>query len=193
MTIEPKITEIAERITAMREMCDFTIEEMAEVQDMTPEEYETYESGTKDFSFTFLYKCAEKFGIDIIELLTGDNPHLSECSVVRNGKGLLMKRREGFTYHHLAPTFKDKIAEPFIVTAPYLPEEQDAPIRTSTHTGQEMDYLLSGTMKFIHDGHEVDLGPGDCIYYNSARPHGMIATSKEGCTFITVLMRGAQE
>ena len=192
--MEPKITEIAERIAAMRELCDFSMEDMAEVLDMTPAEYQTYESGTKDFSFTFLYKCAEKFGIDIIELLTGDNPHLSECSVVKNGTGLPIKRRKGFTYHHIAPTFKDKIAEPFIVVAPYIPEEQDAPIATSTHIGQEMDYVLKGTLRFVHDGHEVDLAPGDCVYYNSAKPHGMIATSEDGCTFMAVVMRdGAQD
>ena len=64
MTIEPKITEIAERIVAMRELCEFSVEEMAEILEISPAEYEDYESGKRDFSFTFLYKCAEKFGID---------------------------------------------------------------------------------------------------------------------------------
>lgn len=194
MTVEPKISEIAERISAMRELCDFTAEDMAAELDITPEEYLTYESGTRDFSFTFLYKCAEKFGIDMIELLTGDNPHLSECSVVRKGHGLPMKRRKGFTYNHIAPTFKYKIAEPFVVTAPYIEEEQNAPVATSTHEGQEMDFILEGTLRFVHDGREVELREGDCVYYNSGMPHGMIATSKGGCTFIAVVMKdGARQ
>ena len=93
--MEPNIAEVAERIKAMREMCDITVEEMADIVGKTPEEYVEYESGRLDFSFTFLHKCAEKFGIDIVELLTGENPHLSGCTLVRKGKGLPIKRRIG--------------------------------------------------------------------------------------------------
>lgn len=37
------------------------------------EEYIAQESGDEDLSFTFLYKCADKLGVDVIELLTGEN------------------------------------------------------------------------------------------------------------------------
>ena len=105
--MEPNIAEVAERIKAMREMCDISVEEMAGIVGKTPEEYVQYESGNLDFSFTFLHKCAEKFGIDIVELLTGENPHLSGCTLVRKGRGLPIKRRIGFEYEHLAFNFKD--------------------------------------------------------------------------------------
>ena len=67
--MEPNIAEIAQRIVAMRELCEISIEEMAEVVGKTVDEYVEYESGELDFSFTFLHKCAERFGIDIVELL----------------------------------------------------------------------------------------------------------------------------
>lgn len=188
--MEPNIAEVAERIKAMREMCDISVEEMAGIVGKTPEEYVQYESGNLDFSFTFLHKCAEKFGIDIVELLTGENPHLSGCTLVRKGKGLPIKRRIGFEYEHLAFNFKDKLAETFLVTAPYIEEDQNSPIRVSTHEGQEFDYILEGTLKFSHNGHVMDLGPGDSVYYDSGKPHGMYATSREGCRFIAVVMKG---
>ena len=188
--MEPNIAEIAQRIAAMREFCEISVEEMAEVVDKTPEEYIEYESGELDFSFTFLHKCAERFGIDIVELLTGENPHLSECTLVRSGKGLPMKRRIGFEYQHLAFNFKDKLSEPFVVIAPYIEEDQGAPVRTSTHEGQELDYILEGTLRFSHDGHVMDLGPGDSVYYDSSLPHGMYATSKGGCKFLAVVVKG---
>ncbi|MBR4504013.1 MAG: cupin domain-containing protein [Candidatus Methanomethylophilaceae archaeon] len=194
MTVmEPNIAEVAERIVAMRELCDISAEEMAEVVGKPVEEYLEYETGKKDFSFTFLYKCAERFGIDMVELLTGDNPHLSGFALVRNGKGLPMKRRIGFQYQHLAPTFKSKLSEPFVVFAPYIEEDQNAPIRVSTHEGQEFDYILEGTLRFSHDGRIMDLSPGDSVYYDSGKPHGMYATSKSGCKFIAVVMRGAEK
>ncbi len=187
--MEPNIAEIAQRIAAMRELCEIPVEEMAELVGKTVDEYIEYESGNLDFSFTFLHKCAERFGIDIVELLTGENPHLQECALVRNGKGLPIKRRVGFEYQHLAFNFKDKISEPFIVIAPYIEEDQNAPIRISTHEGQEFDYILEGTLRFTHNGHVMDLGPGDSVYYDSGKPHGMYATSKEGCKFIAVVVK----
>lgn len=42
--------------------------------DCTDEEYLACENGASDFSFTFLYKCAKKFGVDIAELITGEVP-----------------------------------------------------------------------------------------------------------------------
>ena len=189
MTIEPKITEIAERILAMRELCDFTVEDMAEALGISAADYAEYESGTRDFSFTLLYKCAEKFGIDMIELLTGDNPHLSEFTVVRGGKGLPIKRREGFHYFHLAANFKNKLAEPFIVVAPYDETIQSAPVHTSTHEGQEFDLVLEGSLKFVYEDHTTYLNAGDSVYYDSGKPHGMIATSEGGCRFLAIVMK----
>ena len=96
--MEPIIAEVAERVKAMREMCDISVEEMAEIVGKTPEEYLEYESGKLDFSFTFLYKVAQKCGIDMVELLTGENPHLSECTFVKAGHGLPIKRHLGYDY-----------------------------------------------------------------------------------------------
>lgn len=110
-------------------------------------EYAAQESGQQDLSFTFLYKCAQRLGVDVIELLTGEDPHLSGYSLTRAAEGLSIKRRAGFEYLHKAPHFKNKLAEPFLVTAPYLEEEQDAPIHLSYHKGQELDYIISGRMR----------------------------------------------
>ncbi len=189
MSMEPVIAEVAERIGAMRDLCDFTVEEMAETLEITPAEYMEYEAGKRDFSFTFLYKCADKFGIDMIELLTGDNPHLSECTVVRGGKGLPIKRRAGFEYYHLAANFKNKVSEPFIVVAPFKESNLTEEIATSTHAGQEFDLVLEGKLRFVHDGHETELDAGDSVYYNSGKPHGMTAVSKGGCRFLAIVMK----
>ena len=106
--MELKLTEVAERIRTLREIMGFTTQEMAETIGCTEAEYEAAENGETDFSFTFLFKCADKFGVDMIEILTGENPHLLFYSVVRKGEGLPIKRRSGFDYYHLAPYLKGK-------------------------------------------------------------------------------------
>ena len=173
--MESIIKEVANRIRETRLICEISEEEMASCTGVTVEHYRELEAGEADFSFTFIYKCAARLGIDTTDLLAGSSPTLKEYSVTRAGGGLPIARRKGFRYNNLAPLFKGKIAEPFLVRAPYNPAETDAPIRLSHHDGQEYDYILTGKLKVSVDGHTEILGPGDSIYYDSAKPHGMIA------------------
>ena len=188
-----KLAEIAERVRTMREILDIQVEDMAEFTNLTPEEYLEYESGEKDFTFTFLYRCSERFGIDLIELLTGEKPKLSFYSIVRKHKGLPINRRDGFTYNHLAYLFRDKTAEPFLVNAPYREEEQHREISLSYHEGQEFDYILKGSLKVRMEDHIEILHEGDAIYYNSGHGHGMVATGGEDCLFLAVVMKPQEE
>ncbi len=188
--MEPKISEIAQRIKTLREIFGYTVEQMASAANVSVEEYQKLENGLlSDYSFTFLYRCAEKFNVDIVEILTGENPHLLQYTVIRQGNGLPIKRREHFTYNHLAPSFKDKTAEPFIVKAPYSEKEQSEPIKMNRHDGQEFDYVLEGSMKFKHGTHEEILNAGDSVYYNSGIDHGMIATDGKDCVFLAVVLK----
>lgn len=84
--MEPRIAEVAGRIRALREDMDLTMQEMADATGRSVAEYAAMESGEADLSFTFLYRAAERFGVDMIELLTGENPHLTGYSVVRSAR-----------------------------------------------------------------------------------------------------------
>lgn len=187
--MEPKFAEIAQRIRVLRDIAGYSVEEMAAAGEVTPEEYLALESGSNDYSFTFLYRCAEKFGVDIIELLTGENPHLTSYTIVRKGQGLPIRRREQFAYYHRAAVFKDKLAEPFVVIAPYLEEEQHRPIVRHSHEGQEFDYILEGTLRFAFEDHVEDLNEGDSVYYDSGRQHGMITVGGNPCKFLAIVMK----
>lgn len=187
--METRIVEIAERIKGLREMMGISKEEMSKAVGISLEEYISYENAESDLTFTFLYKCADQFGVDITELLTGENPHLSFYSIVRSGKGLDMKRRKGFKYAHLSYRFKSKIAETFLVTAPYKEAEQNEPISLSKHDGQEFDYIISGSLKVQMENHIEILKAGDSIYYDSGRGHGMIATGGSDCKFLAIVMK----
>lgn len=184
-----QIFEIAERIRGLRDVLEISVEDMAAATGVDPEAYTELEAGSKDFSFTFLYKCAERFGVNIVELLTGDSPKLNFYSIVRKGEGLDMKRRAGFLYEHMAYRFKDKVAEPFVVTAPYSEAAQNEPIELSYHEGQELDFVISGQLKMRFEDHEEIVNAGDLAYYDSGRGHGMIATGGQECVFLAIVMK----
>ena len=191
--MEPNLKEVAGRIQAPREDLDITMQEMAEATGRSVAEYAAQESGEQDLSFTFLYKCAARLGVDVIELLTGETPHLKGYCLTRAGEGLSIKRRAGFEYLHKAPHFQNKSCEPFWVNAPYLEEEQDKPIHLSKHTGQEFDFILSGKMRFAYEDHIEELEPGECVLYDSGRGHGMIAIGGEPCTFLALVMKPEED
>ncbi len=187
--MEPNYEEVAGRIRALREDMGLTMQEMAEATGRSLAEYEAQESGRQDLSFTFLYKSAAKLGVDPIELLTGEAPHLSGYTLTRAHEGLAIKRRAGLEYLHKAPHYRNKLAEPFLVTAEYQEELQNAPIHLSYHAGQELDYILEGHMRFQYEDHTEDLGPGDMLLYDSGRGHGMIATGGAPCKFLAVVLK----
>lgn len=186
--MEINIKETADRVKGLRQTLEISPSEMAAALGMSLEEYNDCEAGNVDFSVTFLSKCASIFGVDLIELMTGDRPKLSYLSVVRSGKGLPFNRLESFSYDHLAPTFKDNMMDPFFCVAAYDPEKQkNDEIELTTHAGQEMDFVLKGKLKFIINNHTEILNVGDTVYYDSSNPHGMIAIDGEDCEFVAVL------
>lgn len=182
------IKEVSDRLRASREALDLTPEYMAERTQVTVEEYISLENGERDLSLSFMNNCAEALGIELVELLTGVSPKLTKYSVVRKGEGLRIERRERFEYSHLAYMFKDKRLEPMLITAPYFEDQQNQPIKLSSHEGQEFDYILSGQLKCVVGDHVVILNEGDSLYYNSTTPHGMIAVGGEECRFIAILV-----
>jgi len=189
MDLKSKLHEVSQRIRTMREIMNLTEEEMADKTGVSLEDYKAYESGEKDFSFTFIYKCANRFGIDSTDLIKGESPTLSSYTVTRKGEGLPITRRQGFTYLNKAPLFKNKTAEPFYVKIPYSEAEENAPIKLSTHVGQELDIVISGKMKMQVGSHVEVLEAGDTIYYNSGTPHGMVAADGEDCEIYAIVLR----
>lgn len=185
--------DIANRIRSLREDNELTIEDMAKATGRSPEEYAARESGEDDLTFTFLYKCARTLGVDIVELLTGESPHIKWYSVTHPEEGLEILRRKDFNYLHKAPFFKNRLCEPFLVDIPYQEESQHQPIHLSYHAGQELDYILSGHCRFAFEDRIVDVGPGDTLLYNSGRGHGIIAIGGEDAQILAVVMPDREE
>ncbi|MEG1426731.1 MAG: AMP-binding protein, partial [Oscillospiraceae bacterium] len=190
--LKTQLHEVAERIRTMRDIIGVSEEEMAHKTGVSLEEYRQCELGETDFSFTFIYKCANRFGIDPTDLIKGVSPTLSTYTVGRKGEGLPITRRQGFKYLNMAPLFKNKTAEPFFVTMPYTPGDETATIKQSTHVGQELDIILNGKMRVQIGTHTEYLEAGDSIYYNSATPHGMVAVGGE-CNFYAIILKGSEE
>ncbi|MBO4323351.1 MAG: AMP-binding protein [Clostridia bacterium] len=163
---------------------------MAKKTEVTVEEYLKNESGEIDLPFSFIHKCALTFGIDIADLLEGHSPRLTTYQVTRAGKGKTTVDENGILIKNLASKFVDNLAEPYIVTYQYSKDLQNKPIGVNTHSGQEFDYIVKGSLKVRVGNHVEVLTVGDSILYDSSTPHGMIAIDGEPCTFIAIVLPG---
>ena len=188
--VSTPLYEMAERIAEMREICGFTVEEMAKKTQSSVSEYCSYEAGKLDLPFTFIHKCSIAFGIEITDLLGGQSARLSSYNVTRRGKGNTTVNENGIYIQNMASRFKKKLAEPYYCRYEYSQKALDEPLHMETHNGQEFDLIIEGSLKIVVGDHEEILYAGDSIYYNSSTPHGIVAVGGEDCLFLAMIMAG---
>ena len=180
-----RIRQIADRIKEMRDLCGYTVDEMARSAGVSVEFYNRCERGLEDMSISFLYALSLKFGVEISALMTGEEPKLKIYSLVRKGEGIHVDRGDEYNYSSLAYKMSHKKVEPFLVMVPV--SEEEVPHRHS-HDGQEFNYLLEGTLRIYLDKREIVLNEGDSLYFNSNYPHAMRAEGDKPAKLLAIVI-----
>ncbi len=188
-----KIKEMAGRIRELREIENFTPEDMAKSTGISVEEYKKCEEGKSDLNFAFIYRCALALNVNVTDIIEGYSPKLKSYILTRSGAGQQIAQAHGMTYYNLAYAFKNRVAEPLYVRSVYDEEAQHKDIELTTHAGQECDVVIEGHLMVQVGEHREVLGPGDSIYYNSDTPHGMIAVEGQDCTFYAFVLKSSGE
>lgn len=180
-----QIEQTAMRLRGLREVLEVSIENVASVCGISPELYESYESGKVDIPVSILYSISNQYKVELAALLTGDEPHVNSYSVTRKDKGVETERQKAYRYQALATSFKDKKAEPFIVTVAVKPEH--LPLNFNTHAGHEFNIVLEGRLEIQLGSKIIILNTGDSIYFDSAQPHAMRALDKCQSKFLALI------
>jgi mannose-6-phosphate isomerase-like protein (cupin superfamily) len=181
-----EVREITARVRVLREIEEISGETLAKELGFDPDEYNKWESGKKDFPIGALVEIAARFKVDLTELVSGETPKLRTYCLTRAGHAPEVSRRPMYTYRNLAYNFHRKKGEPFLVEA--NSDTESKPLNLNTHPGQEFDYVLEGRLLISVGGHEAELGPGDCIYYDSSEPHGMKAVGGGPVRFLALVL-----
>ncbi len=176
-----QIAQISARIRELREILEIPVADAALKVGLDIPTYERYESGEADIPIGVLYGLASHFGVDPTVLLTGDGPRMDDYTVVRKGHGIKVERYAGYSFQALAFNFKNRQMDPMIVTIAHTDHPE-----LVTHSGQEFNFVLEGTIKVNVNGREVTLEPGDSIYFNPTLPHGQNAVTPVA-KFLTVI------
>ena len=83
-------------------------------------------------------------------------------------------------------TFRNKKVEPFVVTVEPKPEEETPMLHA--HEGQELNFVIEGSMEFYMGSTTTVLNAGDSVYFNSGVPHAMRALNGERVQFLAMVM-----
>jgi len=181
-----QIKEIAKRLYGLRDALDLSITELAKACNVSEEEYIGFESGKTDIPVGVLQAVAKYCKTELTSLLFGEEPTVSGYFLTRAGLGNAMERTKEYKYQALAAGFSRRVADPFIVTVEYKPE--DTPMHLNSHNGQEFNYVLEGCMLLSINGKELILNEGDSIYFDSSKKHGMKALNGKSVRFLAIIL-----
>ena len=175
--------ELGERISGLRDACGYEQEEFAAMLDVDLGLYRSYEEDGTDIPISVIYKIANICGVDFTEIMTGVKAKLDTYHVVKKGQGRDIDRYPGYRFQDLAFRYSGKIMQPLLVTL----DPSDKPVSLVKHSGQEFNYVVSGTVCVNFDGAELILEAGDSVYFNPAYPHGQRCVGDKPAAFLTVI------
>lgn len=178
-------SEIGKRIKEHRKKKGITLRELAEKTGFTKGYLSKIEKSKKAPPISTLILIIKALGITISEILEEEEERIS-ISLVKNEEKPIVARNGsafGYSYQALAHKFSKKHMEPYIITLPVNPKRKVI----FQHKGEEMVYVLEGTMKFFHGDKEFIVKRGDCIYFDSSVPHYGISDGKKEVKCLAVI------
>ena len=185
-------SEIGRRIKASRINRRFTLEQLARQTGFTKGYLSRIEKSEKSPPLSTLGIIARVLGITI-SFLAGEEEQKTSFGIVKKGERPLIARKGTafeYSYEAVAHTFPNKKMEPFILTLPLKPKKKTI----VQHEGEELLFVLEGTMKFLHGNREYILEEGDCIYFDSSLSHfGESAGRKEAKCFMVIYTPPVEE
>ncbi len=176
------IEEISKRLVELRTFSDYSTEEMANFLGIDEKQYKEYESGAKEIPINMIYKFARILSTEPAYVMSGTMPDENVATVVYDGKGVSIKRYEGYSFSSLAPNFANKTMNPMLVTI----DPADSP-ELVKHGGQELNFVLEGELHVIVGDKDYFLHKGDSLFFDPSLPHAQLAMGGKPAKFLTVI------
>ncbi len=160
---------IGPNLRRLREQRGFTLQDLSMMTSFTKGYLSKIENSGKAPPVSTLLALAKALDVDISELF-GSAGAPTRFALLRRAERSSVSRdasESGYTYEPLAPNYSTKRMEPFLIRIP-MTQAEDAVFR---HEGEEMLFVLRGTMRFFFGEDEHHLREGDCIYFDSGVAH----------------------
>ena len=183
--MDEQLMQIGQRLRGLRDIFEVDAKTMADLCGIAVSDYEAMERGEAELSVANLQTLARHYGISLDALLFGEEPKMNSYFLTRKGKGKSVERRSAYQYESLASGFRGRKADPFIVTVE--PKPAGTPKEMNSHSGQEFNMVLEGTMELTIGTKVLTLSEGDSIYFDATQPHGMRTLGDHHVRFLAII------
>ncbi|MGC8494476.1 MAG: helix-turn-helix domain-containing protein [Syntrophobacteraceae bacterium] len=163
-------TQIGRRIKAFRTDKGITLEQLAGMTGFSKGYLSKVEKSDKAPPVSTLCTIGGALNVTVSTLL-GETAHrVSLCLVRKEERPLFVTRAGtafGYSYEAMAYKYPDRTMEPYVLTLPVAPKKKTL----YRHEGEEILFVIEGTMKFQHGGERYVVKEGDCLYFDASVPH----------------------
>ena len=136
-------------------------------------------------NFDVLTRLADGLGLDLLALL-GESFYTfahGARTITRANAGVRYETPLG-TYEALSGEIAMKALQPAVVR---VPAGRSEPASMSTHAGEEIIYVLRGSVRFYMEPYSpTTLEQGDSVHFDSLMPHGFVALGDEDALMLSV-------
>lgn len=181
--------KIGEKIKSLRLAKGMSIEEVAENSQMSVAMLGEIEEHNVSPPLGHIVSLAKGLDVSVGEVF-GDSADSPFC-IVRSDDRKKVSRFDssdsgtyGYSYESLGHQKKNRQMEPFLVT---LTPAEDSHVEPNQHIGEEIIFVLEGTVEVRLSDHTDILNPGDSIYYDSNMPHVVSCHGTEPATILAVI------
>ena len=170
--------EFGKRIRQYRVNKRLTLRELAERTGITKGYLSKIEKAKKAPPVSTLINLAKALNISISEIFGEVEEESPVCLVKEDERHIITRDGSsfGYAYQTVAHLFHNKHMDPYVLTLPLKPKQN----AIFQHEGEEILFVLEGTMKFFHGKREFIVDEGDCVYFDAGIPHyGVCQGNKE--------------
>lgn len=177
--------QIGQRIKQLRLARNLTQQVLAEMAGVTKGYLSKIENSSTSPPISTLVNITQALGLRLSTFFSSEDVRTSITLVKATDRRTVARSGSnfGYSYEPLAQNFPNRQMEPYIVTLPVNPEKKTI----FQHKGQEMLYVMQGTMKFFYDDQAYIAEEGDCLYFDAIVPHYAVCAGNEEVRCLMVI------
>lgn len=168
---------LVERLRARRKEIGLTMQQVADQAGLSVGFISQIERGITTPSLSSLISVSRVLGISVSEFL--DRPKLNTPRTRHDKRPVFAISENTVSYERISSSFPGSVLRSVIIHEP--PGHRGEPI---AHEGEEMLFVLEGTITVEVDGERSVLETGDSIHFPSMKTHSTWNHSEKPATFL---------
>jgi transcriptional regulator with XRE-family HTH domain len=178
---------IGNQVRGLRRHNDLSVSDLAAAAGISSGMLSKIENGQISPSLSTLQAISGALSVPLTSLFAAFEDR-RDCSLVRDGQGLVIERRGtkvGHVYQLLGHVLRgDVVVEPYLITL----RRGAAAYTNFQHAGTEFIYMLTGEVVYRHGDQSYHLKPGDSLLFDSTALHGPETLVQQPMTYLSIIV-----